>query len=94
MFNVEMSEDLGAQFCQASSRLPGLPKLQKVPDELLENDRIAQFLQWFCRDVHTSNVLSANKIARYVDTLSNKKYHLLYIRYQEVKHAGNALEVR
>ncbi|XP_065899010.1 HAUS augmin-like complex subunit 3 isoform X2 [Dysidea avara] len=71
-----MSEDLGAQFCQASSRLPGLPKLQKVPDELLENDRIAQFLQWFCCDVHTSNVLTTDEITR----------------CQEIKRAGNALE--
>jgi len=64
-----MSADLGAQFCQASSRLPGLPKLQRVPDILLENERVIKFLEWFCRDVHTSNVLTKDEIAKYVDMI-------------------------
>ena len=60
-----MAEDLRARFCQAAARVPDLPHLPVIPEEFLENDRTVQFLQWFCDDVYNTNILTADKLARF-----------------------------
>lgn len=61
-----MAEDLRTKFCQAAARLvPDSPDIPVIPEEILDNDRTVQFLQWFCDDVHSTNVLTADELARY-----------------------------
>ena len=60
-----MAEDLRARFCQASAKIPDLPHLPVIPEEFLENENIVQFLQWFCDDVQSTNILTADELTRY-----------------------------
>jgi len=60
-----MAEDLRTKFCEAAARVPDLPQLPSIPEEFLENDRIVQFLHWFCNDVFNTNILTTAELARY-----------------------------
>ena len=59
-----MAEDLRARFCQAAARVPGSSHIPVIPEEWLENENIVSFLQWFCDDVCSTNILSADELAR------------------------------
>ena len=60
-----MAEDLRSRFTQAATTLvPDSPQIPIITEELMENDRIVQFLKWFCDNVHSTNILTADELAR------------------------------
>ena len=69
-----MAEDLRAKFCQAAARIPKSSHLPVIPEEFLENDRIVQFLQWFCDDIHTTNILTVDELTRCGATPRNDSF--------------------
>ena len=74
----EMAEDLRAKFSQAAATLvPDSSQIPVIPEELLENDRIVQFLQWFCDDVHSTNILTADELTRYCIHSSHWYYTIM-----------------
>ena len=93
--NPKMAEDLRARFCQAAVRVPDLPYLPAIREEILENERINHFLQWFCDDVYSTNVLTADELAKYptIQPFPRINLHIFY-RYQVIKSSDKVAKVR
>ena len=91
-----MAEDLRSRFCQAAAMLvPDSPDISIIPEELMENDRIVHFLQWFCDNIHSTNILTADELARWFinDTHINRYEIIIFCRCQDVKSSGKLVKV-
>lgn len=93
---VEMAEDLRSRFCQAAAMLvPDSPDIPIIPEELMENDRIVHFLQWFCDNIHSTNILTADELARWFinATHINRYETIIFCRCQDVKSSRKLVKV-
>ena len=88
-----MAQDLRARFCQAAVRVPNLPNLPVIREELLENERINHFLQWFCDDVYSTNVLTADELAKYPTRTLHLFICTIFYRYQVIQSSEKVAQV-
>ena len=91
-----MAEDLRSRFSQAATILvPDSPHIPIITEEFMENDRIVQFLQWFCDNVHSTNVLTSDELARWFTYAPRVDHYeiIIFCRCQGVKSSGKLLKV-